>query len=147
MALAQRLQQKGWTSAEIEHAMLHLDLAEQKKHPFVKFTDKSVYWLFLFALVLGIVGLTEFVFPLVAILPGSLGWIILLPLGAVFGALFAHVLHGMDHLHDAHHTIVLFVTIAATILSSWVVLGEQRLFGLMFALTFVAFYGYHWWKR
>lgn len=147
MGIAERLQQKGWSAVEIQHTVQKLNVAEKKMHPFTRFTTQSSYWIFLMSLTVSIIALVEFVFPLLVLLPDSLSYFVLVLVGFIFGALFANVLHRMDSLHDAHHTIVLFTATSATLVASWVLLGGELLFGLVFVLAFAMLYCYYWWRR
>jgi hypothetical protein len=146
MTLAQRLHEKGWSPAEIEHAMHHLQLAEERKHPLVKFTDKSTYWLYLFAVVISIGAMSEFLFPFLRFVPKELSIIITAMVGSVFGVLYAHVLHDLDRLAHSHHVFILAVTVVCALAWSWYA-SHSVLFGAIFCVMFAVQYLYYWWRR
>jgi hypothetical protein len=143
MRVAERLSQKGWTSVEIEHAVHHFHLAEQRKHPYVRLAEVSVYWIYLLILVVGTLAISKLFFPLLAILPITFSLITLGVLGSVFGILFAHVLHEYDLLSRAHHVGVLVGVVLASV--GGAMSGGYWLFSGVFAGLFVLDYAYYWW--
>jgi len=143
MALRERLHDKGWTSAEIEHAMYHMNLAEQRKHPFVKFTESSTYWLLMLAVGVTILAFSELMFPFLAALPMSISVVTVAIIGLMVGVLFGHVLHDLDNLTHNHHYFTLAFAAVLTIVLAW----KYILFAIIFVVAFSLQYVYHWWVK
>ena len=146
MPLSERLHQKGWTPAEIEHAMHHLSLAEERKEPLVKFSDISTYWLLLIAILVSITAVSALFLPFLRIIPKELSFIIMALVGAVFGILYAHVLHDIDQLSHKHHIFILAITVIAALAWSWK-MSASLAFGSIFSGLFVLQYLLYWWKK
>lgn len=145
--LQDRLREKGWTSAEIEHAMHHMNIAEQKKHPFVKFTEKSIYGLLVFAIILTIVAFGRFVFPFLNLLPKSASYTTVAILGAVTSMFYSHVINDLEHASTQHHVFAIIAAIAAAISSAWLYADHAIFLAVLFSGTFTVQYLYAWWKR
>ena len=143
MALTERLHEKGWNSLEIEHAMYHMDIAEQRKHPFVKFTDSSTYWLLLLAVGVSILALSELLFPFLAALPMSISVVTVAIIGLIEGVLFGHVLTDLDNLTHTHHFFTIVFAVAVTLALAW----KYMLFAIIFIVAFCLQYLYHWWVK
>lgn len=147
MGLEDRLKQKGWSEAEIKHAMYHLNLAEKTKHPLVRFTESSTYWLFFLSLLVCVGAVATLVFPVLHVLPYSVSLVIAGILGSIFGMLFSHVLHDIEDLARAHHALIMVALIASALFVSGYAVKTDLLLGLSFSVVFCAHYIYRWWKR
>ena len=134
---------KGWTSAEIEHAMYHMNVAEQRKHPFVKFTESSTYWIVLFAIGVFMYAFTIFLFPFFTILPLSVSLTLDAVVGLIAGILFGYMLHSIDELTHKHHAFVMLFTIVLTLAAGW----QYKLYAIVLAAGFCVQYIYYWWTK
>jgi hypothetical protein len=146
MTLSERLHQKGWTPAEIEQTLGHLKLAEERKEPLVRFSEVSTYWLLLIAIIISVAATSVLLLPFLDIIPKELSFIIFALIGAVFGVLYAHVLHDIERLEHRHHVFVLLITVASALGWSWKATGGL-VFGGIFAALFSAQYVYYWYRK
>ncbi len=144
MTLAERLSQKGWSAAEIEHALHHLAFAEQRKHPFVKLADVGTYWLLVFSVVLGVGALVKFVFPVLLLFPFIVGAVFTVLAAVVFGVLFSHVFRDIYDIRAKQHLLILFAVPLTSFSVTLMVLGRGWMLPLLFSLAFIALYVYWW---
>lgn len=147
MHLRDRLHEKGWSKDEIEHALYHLAVAQQAKHPAVKVTEALVYWLFVLALVVCVAAMATFFFPLLALLPASVGLITAAVLGATFGLMFSHVLQSIETLAPSHHILILILSFAVAEFATILVGVHDLLLGIVFGVLFAVQYVHTWWSH
>jgi hypothetical protein len=146
MTLAERLYNKGWSHEEIERVMTHF---RREPKPWLFYLE---YWVLLVSMMISIVVVTQFFLPVMQVLSFPVTLFILSLIGSLFGVLFGHVMHDLDHLHHTHHAVFLVVALCTVAGSSWIVLHngvlarEEVLSGFVFAVMFCVFYGYYWWR-
>ena len=101
--LHHKLLKKGWTLEEIKKLSEISEKAKLKKPPFVKFLDKSVYWLFLVVAILGNLVVSIILIPFMFFFTGIPLYSIVAILGIVFGLFLDLIIHDMEHLTAKHH--------------------------------------------
>ncbi len=153
MGLAQRLHQKGWSQAEIDHALSHMALAQKQKSSKRRFFEETLYWFALLLLALANVVIVYYLVPFLdgaartLNWPSSVNFTIVGVLGVVVGILFAHLLHDVAELERKHHSFVLFLATLTVAVSAFLV-GQYSLpLAATFATVFVLYYSIVWWKR
>ncbi len=151
MRFVDRMHDRGWTADEIQHALTHIEHANSQKHPAVRFVEKAGYWLYLFAIIVTVAVCSAAFYPFFSLFPAAMQPIAYLTVGvvsALFGLLFAHVLHHIDELEHHHHAFALFVAAASAIIAGWYFSGTHLLsYGVTYAACFSIFYSFYWWRR
>jgi hypothetical protein len=147
MGLAERLQNKGWTQAEIDHAVHHMGEAEKMRTPRSRAFEEAVYWLNIFILAASNVAISWFLFPFLSQLPRSLSLSIAAMLGILWGVLIGHLCHEVARLEAHRHSLVLF-TAALTVAFTAIAVGSYSvILSIVFSGTFVVYYSYLWWHH
>lgn len=146
MSLAERLHAKGWSQAEIDHALHHMQIAEERKTPLRKFLEESVYWFILIAIVGVELLFSYLLFPFFAALPSGLGYAASVVLGLVCGVLFGHVLHDIARLESRHHAFVLFLATFTALGASAYLAKHTMSLSIVFSASFILYYSYLWWR-
>lgn len=113
--LHHKLLKKGWTLEEIKKLSEISARAKEKKSPFVKFLDKSVYWLFLSIAIIGNLVISVILVPFMIFFTGLPLYSIVAILGIAFGLFLDHIIHDMEHLAPKHHILagVFIIALAA----------------------------------
>ncbi|MBW2967754.1 hypothetical protein KY362_04665 [Candidatus Woesearchaeota archaeon] len=106
-SLRQRLVEKGWSEEEIEKTM-HIMFSPEKrdKHAhYIASTHPIIYWVGLFIAIIGNILLSVTLIPFLMILSSAQLYIILGVVGAIFGAMFNHILRDIEHVDEKHHVM------------------------------------------
>ena len=153
MGLAERLHQKGWSQAEIDHAVSHMALAQQQKSKSRRVFEEFLYWLAMLLLAGGVILVVYYLVPFLNRAaqelgwPSSVGYTVVALLGIVVGILFAHLLHDIADLQQRHHAMVLFLA-ALTVAITALLVGQYSVpLAATFATVFILYYSVVWWKR
>ena len=100
-----KLKSKGWTDAEIKHAMSTVKKAQKKKNPKIKLLDENLYWIFLLVACLGNLAFSISLIPIMAVMPSWYLYFMVGLTGLLFGALFTTLINDVDSLDTRHHII------------------------------------------
>jgi len=124
---AKRLRKKGWSEQEIAHAKRILDDAETKKHPEIAFGEHLRLWLLIAILLVGALGVTIAVLPVLLFIDPLPALGVLLVLGGCFGALLGASLASLriHHKHH-HHGVSVLVFLLVVVVTLGFALLEQR---------------------
>ena len=147
MGLAERLRAKGWSQAEINHAVGHMKIALHGRTVKDRLFEEGVYWLSMAILAAANVAIAWFLFPFLSQLPHSLSISIAGVLGVVWGVLFGHLGNEIAQLEPHRHSLVLF-TAALTVAFTALAVGEfSVVLSVVFSGVFVVYYSYLWWSH
>jgi hypothetical protein len=147
MGLAERLERKGWSKAEIDHAVSHMDESRKNRSLKTRVFEESIYWLNIFILAASNVAISWFLFPFLSQLPRSLSLSIAAVLGVLWGVLIGHLGHEVARLEPQRHSLVLF-TAALTVAFTALAVGSYSVvLSVVFSGTFVVYYSYLWWHH
>lgn len=153
---AERLREKGWSEAEIQHAQKIVSRAKRHKHPHQDVLNETIFWGMLILAGSTMVAVTYWILPLFIISTDSILYPILIIIGLSFGMLINHVIKDLDHL-KLHHHIILSATLPIIGLVSFLsVLGRiddatalggnthsALLSSIVFIVSFLLPYFYH----
>lgn len=105
--LRQKLEEKNWTKEEIDKALGILYSKEkQEKHMiFPKFMSPVVYWVALIVAIIGNLMISIVLIPFLLVLTHLQLYIVIIVLGASFGAFFNLIIRDIEHV-DYHHHII-----------------------------------------
>jgi hypothetical protein len=113
-----RLQAKGWSEEEIQHAQGVLLEAEAKKHPRLIFLEKAMYWILLLVVLIGSIIGMWMLLPFLAILNTWGAVLLIFIIGVVFGSISSILIKDVENLEIHHHLwISLIIPISAIITS------------------------------
>lgn len=143
MRLAERLSKKGWTPEEIHHALYHMRVVQHTRKPLIKAAHASVYWLLLFANIVIVFTIADYLFPFLQLLPIPLGITLITLVGLITGLFFGFILHDVEDLTSTHHIVVMLLTTAIAVLHSI----HSPMFGIVFSLAFHTQYLLRWWTK
>ena len=106
-SLHQRLLEKGWTEEEIGKTMnlLYSEEKREKHADFLISSHPTIYWAGLVIAIIGNLLLAVTLIPFLMILDSLQLYIILGIIGAVFGAMFNHILRDIEHVDEKHHIV------------------------------------------
>ncbi len=147
MGLAERLHAKGWSQAEIDHALSHMKIAHKNRSLKDRMFEEGIYWLSMFILAVANVAIAWFLFPFLSQLPNALSISIAGVLGVVWGVLFGHLGNEISRLEPHRHSLVLF-TAALTVVFTALAVGEFSIvLSVVFSGVFALYYSYLWWSH
>ena len=115
--LHHKLLKKGWTLEEIERLSKITKEAKEKKTPFVKFLDKSVYWLFLAVAIIGNLVASIILVPFMFFFTGFALYSVAAILGIALGLFIDHIIHDIEHIVTKHHVFAIFSILSLAIVS------------------------------
>ncbi len=112
----ERLENKGWTSDEIEKVNKIIIESKEKKSSKIVLLDSIIYWIALILIILGNMVISIVLIPFLFALRDLLLYIIIITLGLVFGLLFDLLIRDIDNLGKHHYIIAgLFIPSLAII--------------------------------
>ncbi len=115
--LHQKLIKKGWTLEEINRLSEISKKAHETKSPFIKFLDKSVFWLFLAIAIIGNMIASLILIPFMISFSGNVLYTFVAILGLGIGIFLDLIIHDMEHLTTKHHVMAGLFIIALAIVS------------------------------
>ena len=111
-----RLEERGWSSAEIEKASRIIREAKEKKSSRIIMLDSIIYWAALIIAIIGNMVISIVLIPFLLALRDLLLYIIIITLGLAFGLLFDLLIRDIDSLGKHHYIIAgLFIPSLAII--------------------------------
>ena len=125
---ALKLQARGWSEQEIEHAKQVLQEAENKKHPRLVLLEKAIYWILLLVILIGAIAGTWLIQPFLVFMSVGGAIIIIFIFGLVFGTLASILMKDVEDLEIHHHlAISLIIPISAIITSILIIRQASEL--------------------
>ncbi len=115
--LHHKLLKKGWTLEEIEKLSKITKEAKERKTPFVKFLDKSVYWLFLAITIIGNLVASIILVPFMFFFTGFALYSVAAILGIALGLFMDHIIHDIEQITTKHHVFAVFSILSLAIVS------------------------------
>lgn len=103
--LHHKLLKKGWTLEEIKRLSDISKQAHESRTPFIKFLDKSVFWLFLAVAIVGNTIVSIILIPFMVYFTGVPLYTVIVILGLGFGIFLDMLIHDMEHLTTKHHVM------------------------------------------
>lgn len=153
--LLKKMQEKGWSKEELDHADIVFSEHESKHQIFHPFFDKFIH-IVLFGLMIILNGFAfTLLLPIIALFPLWFTLIIVLMLSVSLGAICSIVLHDLTHLEDHHHlflyavvptsTLVLFLGFLYYLQQSFFLLhfSHPLTIGLLYVAGFILPFIYH----
>lgn len=115
--LHHKLLKKGWTLEEIEKLSRISKGAAVKKTPFVKFLDKSVFWLFLVIAIIGNLVVSIILVPFMFFFTGFALYSVVVILAMALGLFIDHIIHDIENLQTKHHVFAVTSILALALVS------------------------------
>ncbi len=103
MKLHESLKNKGWSDEEINKTIKIIDDAKTKKHKWIRFFEKEIYWTALSVIILGNYIISLIIIPLLLALDGLKLYFSIMILGFSFGLLIELLIRSIAHLERKHH--------------------------------------------
>ena len=101
--LKKRLKEKGWPRKDIDKTIKIVKEAKEKKHPAIKFLDKTVYWISLIIAIIGNFIISIALIPFLMVLKSIQLFLVIIVLGLSFGLMFELLIRSIEHLEVKHH--------------------------------------------
>jgi hypothetical protein len=98
--LEERLRQKGWTENDIQQALQIIQKAQAKKTKPLLFLDSIIYWLVLFAALIGNFIISIILIPFMLTITGFKLIAIIILIGFAFGAFFDLLIRDIKNLEN-----------------------------------------------
>lgn len=105
------LHKKGWSHREIREAEDLIKKGHKKKTRFVRILDKSIFWLFLFVMIIGNLFISVSIVPLLLFVKSIFAVIVILALACLLGFLFDLLI---NDIHNLTRKLYLFAGIIVT---------------------------------
>ena len=123
---ALKLQAKGWSEQEIEHAKEILQEAENKKHPKIVLLEKALYWMLLFIVLVGAIAGTWLIQPFLIFVSIGGAIFIIFIFGLIFGTLASILMKDVEDLELHHHLIISLVIPFSAIITSILITKQAK---------------------
>ena len=104
--LKDRLVEKTWDKDDIEKTIRIVKEARERKHPAIKFLDKTVYWTALIVAIIGNFIISISLVPSLMALKSFQLFLVIVVLGVSFGLLFELLVRSIEHLETRHHVFL-----------------------------------------
>ncbi|MCA9477555.1 MAG: hypothetical protein KC535_00215 [Nanoarchaeota archaeon] len=121
-----KLQAKGWSEEEIEHAKQVLQEAENKKHPRIILLEKALYWILLLISFLGAVMGTWLIEPFLIFMSTGGAVIIIFIIGIIFGSIASILMKDVENLELHHHLILSMIIPVSAIVTSILITNQAN---------------------
>lgn len=121
-----RLQAKGWSEQEIEHAKQILQEAENKKHPRIVALEKGLYGILLFIVFIASVAGTWLIEPFLIFMSIGGAIAIIFIFGLLFGTLASILLRDIENLAIHHHLIITLIIPFGAIITSYLISRQAK---------------------
>lgn len=154
--LKKQLALRGWSEKEVKDAEEILKKGRIKKTKKIILFDKYIYWVALFAGILGNIVISIVLVPFLTVLKGMLVYVVVVILGAAFGMFFEMVIRNVWGLEKKHYLIAGVVVFCLALVNMLIVsvfdenikiilkiegAGDVRLLvGAAYSLSFIAQY-------
>jgi hypothetical protein len=111
-----KLKKKGWDKHYLKKTMQILKKSHLHKSNSVKFLDKSIFWVFIFIMILGNIIIFLGITPILIESPKWLSYLVLFIIGLSFGFFVDYILRHIEMSH--HHYMSLGIILPTTSLVS-----------------------------
>jgi len=103
--LREKLAEKGWKDAEIEHALSIMKPSESRTVLVQPSANPLLYWLTLIISIIGNFLIAVAIIPFLIVLSDLQLYIVIGLIAISFGAMFNFLINTMEHLDPSHHVI------------------------------------------
>lgn len=121
-----KLQAKGWSEQEIEHAKEILQNAENNKHPKIAFLEKTIYWILIILAFIGAIIGTWIIQPFLIFLSREGGMLIILIFGIIFGSIVSVLMKDVENIELHHHLIISLIIPVTSIITSIIITTQLK---------------------
>ncbi len=115
MHIAKKLEKKGWEKKHIAKTLHILKKAEDKKHLYVKFLDKFLFWFVLFLIILGNVIIFIALLPIIIEVSQAYTLFVFTVVGFAFGALIDNIIKEMELTKKHYFLAGILIALMATL--------------------------------
>jgi len=121
-----KLREKGWSEEDIKHAKDVISQAEEKKHPKIKFLEKTIEWIILITVVLASIVGAWLIKPLLFILTQTQALIAIAITGTAYGLFASVIIKQIEQIETHHHLIILSTVPIISIITSVVITKQVQ---------------------
>ena len=132
---ALKLQAKGWSEQEIEHAKQILQDAENKKHPKIVLLEKALYWMLLLIVLVGSIAGTWLIQPFLIFISTAGAIILIFIFGLIFGTLASILMKDVEDLEIHHHLIISLIIPLSAIITSILITQRSKVAAELINIT------------
>lgn len=140
------LRRKGWSEAEVAHALRAMEMAERKRHPWLKGLEHAILWTVILALTSFSVGAALALLPVIVLASPAIVVPMAFLMGTVLGLLLVHALWALKPARHHHLAGTIVLILACTGLVT-LLLPENvnpLLVSLPMAAGIIVPYAVHW---
>lgn len=119
----ERLEQKGWSDEEINHALVVLQKAKENAHPHIHLLNRVVYWFALVLIIIGNVAFSLMILPLLLTVENISLYFIVVILAFSFGTMMSIVIRDIEHIDKKHHIVFFSVVPVIGIVNFFIVVN------------------------
>lgn len=119
----ERLQEKGWSQEEINHALETFSQAKENRHPKIGLLDTAVYWFGLLLMIIGTLAFSLMILPLLLTVNSIALYFIIIIFALTFGMMMSIAVRDIEIIERFHHVIVFSVVPIIGVINFFIVVN------------------------
>lgn len=127
-SIDENLKKKGWDNEEIKRALTILKYGKSNQKNFHNFSQKTIYWIALFVLIIINIILSIMLVPFMITVKHSLVYIFIIIFSSGFGYIFNFLLKDIEFSDPAHHIVAGLFIPAIAIINIYIVVNLTNYF-------------------